>query len=38
MLVDDIYTTGSTVSACAAVLRRADAERVDVIAFARVVR
>lgn len=37
-LVDDIYTTGSTANACATVLRRAGAERVDVVTFARAVR
>lgn len=38
VLVDDIYTTGSTASGCAAALRKTGAERVDVVAFARAVR
>jgi ComF family protein len=37
VLVDDVIASGSTVDACARALRRAGAERVDVLAFARVV-
>jgi predicted amidophosphoribosyltransferase len=37
-LVDDVYTTGSTVTAAASALRRAGARRVEAVTFARAVR
>jgi predicted amidophosphoribosyltransferase len=37
-LVDDVYTTGSTVSAASTALRRAGARRIEVVTFARTVR
>lgn len=36
LLVDDVYTTGATVSSAARALKRAGAARVDVLTFARV--
>lgn len=38
LLVDDVYTTGATAAAGATALRRAGADRVDVVTFARTVR
>jgi predicted amidophosphoribosyltransferase len=38
LLVDDVFTTGSTAEACATALREAGAERVDVITWARTLR
>lgn len=38
LLVDDVMTTGTTLAACARVLERAGAARVDALTLARVVR
>jgi predicted amidophosphoribosyltransferase len=38
LLVDDVYTTGSTVDAAASALRRRGARGVEVVTFARALR
>ena len=38
LLIDDVYTTGATVEACARALKRSKAKRILVLTLARVVR
>jgi predicted amidophosphoribosyltransferase len=38
LLIDDVITTGATVTTCAKVLRQAGAGAVDVLALARVIQ
>jgi len=37
LLIDDVFTTGSTVNECAKVLRRAGAKRIEVFTLARAI-
>jgi predicted amidophosphoribosyltransferase len=38
VVVDDVYTSGSTAHAAATAIRRAGARRIDVVTFARAIR
>ena len=38
VLIDDVLTTGSTANACARILKKAGAARVDLVSWARVIR
>lgn len=38
VLIDDVLTTGSTANACAKALRKAGAERVELVSWARVIK